>query len=180
MNGRFQARHLIAFLMLGLALCTVGRLNLTAGSDPKPASSPAGAALDPLRALEARAKSGDAESQAKLGDYYYTQADYTNAVQWYRRSAAAGHSGAQISLAECYAQGRGVPRNAAMARQWSHRSMVQISPSNAVSNIPNLPPAQTGLPAAGPSRIPRITRLQAVQPVLEDPKATPDSYLPKP
>jgi len=167
-------------MLLGLVLSAQGQVASSPSAGPGQAPTQADSGQGLFRAMVTRAKSGDAESQAKLGDYYYAQADYTNAVLWYRRSAAAGHSGAQISLAECYAQGRGVPRNTAMARQWSHRSMVQISPSNAVSNIPKPPPAQTDLPAAGPSRIPRITRLQAVQPVLEEPKATPDSYLPKP
>ena len=58
-----------------------------------------------LQELKVKAKAGDAQAQCRLGSYYYkgadipcTREDFAEAVKWFRKAAAQGHSGAQNQL----------------------------------------------------------------------------------
>lgn len=61
------------------------------------------------------AEAGVPYLQFKLGEYYekegHEEHDYTKAVEWYRKSAAADCTEAQVGLAMLYFYGRGVEQN---------------------------------------------------------------------
>lgn len=61
------------------------------------------------------AEAGVPYLQFKLGEYYekegHEEHDYTKAVEWYRKSAAADCTEAQVGLAMLYLDGRGVEKN---------------------------------------------------------------------
>ena len=55
--------------------------------------------------LKAKAEAGDAQAQCALASTYYKSADtpctpedFAEAVKWFRKAAAQGHSGAQNQL----------------------------------------------------------------------------------
>ena len=48
--------------------------------------------------------------------------DECAAVEWYRRAAEAGHTGAQLSLGFCYEDGKGVTADACAAVVWYRRA----------------------------------------------------------
>ena len=54
------------------------------------------------------AEAGVPYLQFKLGEYYEKEGDYTKAVEWYRKSAAADCTEAQVGLAMLYLNGQGV------------------------------------------------------------------------
>jgi len=47
------------------------------------------------------------------------------AVHWYRQAAEAGEARAQISLAQCYATGRGIDKDAVHAIFWARKAADQ-------------------------------------------------------
>lgn len=58
-----------------------------------------------LQELKAEAEAGNAQAQCALGSTYYKSADtpctpqdFAEAVKWFRKAAAQGHSGAQNQL----------------------------------------------------------------------------------
>jgi TPR repeat protein len=53
-----------------------------------------------------------------VGDRDYLEADYTEAVKWFRKAAERGHAEAQYNLAVCYDYGRGVLEDAMQAIKW--------------------------------------------------------------
>ena len=50
-----------------------------------------------------------------------TQNDH-EAVEWYRRGAAAGDTDAMLRLGEAYDQGEGVTQDHTLSRQWLQRA----------------------------------------------------------
>ena len=65
-----------------------------------------------LEILIPAAKAGNAYGQYFLGAYYgYVEAQYENAVIWYRKSAAQGYAIAKNDLADCFFHGNGVKQN---------------------------------------------------------------------
>lgn len=71
------------------------------------------------------AEDGDAASQIKLGDAYYSAEKYSEAENWYRKAAAQGHAAAQFNLGFIYVNGRGVPQDDAEAVRWFRRAALQ-------------------------------------------------------
>ena len=75
-----------------------------------------------LEALEARAESGDAESQYNLGVLYDNggdfQQDFSEAAAWYRKAAEQGHYPSQSRLGYMYAHGQGVKKDRVQAYLW--------------------------------------------------------------
>ena len=65
-----------------------------------------------LTALKEAAFSGDAESQFRLGDYYYRRQDLEEnkeqAFMWYHNAASQGHIAAQFIVGLMYDNGKGV------------------------------------------------------------------------
>ncbi len=74
-----------------------------------------------LAALRARAESGDAEAQYRLGMLYGNgeglPLDHTQAEYWFTQAARQGHEDALLTLAWMYASGGGVEMDEARARE---------------------------------------------------------------
>lgn len=66
-----------------------------------------------IEEIRARADSGDAAAQWKLGSLLtkgqHVEQNYAEAAKWHRKAAEQGHAAAQRSLAELYEVGQGVP-----------------------------------------------------------------------
>jgi len=80
-------------------------------------------AVDP--ALLARANAGDVQSQVAVGEAYEkagTKSDYAEAAAWYRKAADRNSVEAQIHLAVCYRDGRGVARDMNEAAGWYRKA----------------------------------------------------------
>jgi hypothetical protein len=143
-----------------------------------------------LASVKAKAESGQAKSQTKLGDYYLSNSDFTNAVLWYRKAADQGEVEAQLSLASCYLTGRGVAKNSQEAARWLRAAATQIGENKAGpggdatlrlarTNAPvdadrpappalssGAPPRTNAPPVA--ARPHRILTVQAIRPELQD------------
>ena len=68
--------------------------------------------------LEKYANQGDAMAQFYLGYKYAQIQDYRSAVVWYRKAAYNDLVRAQLWLAWCYYNGKGVDRDTHGAREW--------------------------------------------------------------
>ena len=64
-----------------------------------------------MRELQEKADADDAKSQYILGNKYYKDGNYAEAVKWYRRAADRGHVYAIHNLGNAYYNGRGVEQN---------------------------------------------------------------------
>lgn len=86
--------------------------------------------IDP--ALFAKAKAGDAESQARVGWAYRTgkgvTRDSAQAAVWFRKAAEQGNAYAQYALGWLYRRGIGVPRDYAQAATWDRKAAEQGYP----------------------------------------------------
>ena len=96
-----------------------------------------------LEGIKTSASQGDSRAQFKLGNYFNSRGDYTNAVAWYRQAAEQGDSDAQLALSSCYANGRGVARDVSAAFHWSKVAARQLARNFAASPEP-LPQADAG------------------------------------
>lgn len=67
------------------------------------------------------AEQGDARSQHSLGHYYLMQPNNSKAEYWTRKAAEQGFPLAICNLALIYAEGYGVHKNLARARQWAEK-----------------------------------------------------------
>lgn len=76
--------------------------------------------------LAQAAVQGDAHAQLELADQLFTRGDFQNAVVWYRQSAQQGVVEAQLSLAACFAHGRGVATNLTEAAYWASKAEAQL------------------------------------------------------
>jgi TPR repeat protein len=77
--------------------------------------------------FEVAALRGRASSMALYGWVLSNQPgasdkDYAQALQWYKKSAAAGDLFAQNNIGEMYERGRGTPKDLKAARQWYGRA----------------------------------------------------------
>jgi TPR repeat protein len=75
-----------------------------------------------LRALTARAETGDREAQAELADVYYegqgVTRSHSRAFYWYRQAATAGHTRAERQLGWMLTRGIGTAVDRAEAAHW--------------------------------------------------------------
>ena len=82
-----------------------------------------------LEGIRAKAESGDAQAQMKLGSIYArgqgVKQSYAEAAKWYRKAADQGHARAQTALGELYEAGQGVPCDEAEAARWYRRGAEQ-------------------------------------------------------
>ena len=88
------------------------------------------AAVDP--ALLAKANAGDVKAQLAVGEAYETsgtKSDYAEAAAWYRKAADKNSIEAQIHLAVCYRDGRGVTRDMAEAANWYRKADLFVLPT---------------------------------------------------
>jgi len=112
---------------LGYAGCMrwVGMVLLLVGMTAAVAQGPDAAVL-------AKAQAGDAAAQLAVGEALTKQAAQADpderaarlaeATVWVRKAAEQGLVAAEVRLAECYRDGRGVGRDAAQAAQWYRRA----------------------------------------------------------
>ena len=80
-----------------------------------------------LEAVRTEAESGKSPAQCRLAEYFFSRADYANAALWYRRAAEQGEAEAEISLAACYATGRGVNKDLREAGKWSRQAVIHLA-----------------------------------------------------
>jgi len=82
------------------------------------------------------AENGDAESQWKLGHWFYCDANrrknttqkneaYAEAIKWFRKAAEQGQPEAQSFLGQAYEFGHGVEKDLAEAVKWKRESAEQ-------------------------------------------------------
>ena len=91
--------------------------------DQAPASDLAGLEpIPPMPTLQSAAESGNAVAQFMLGQQRLDAGDYTNGPTLIRRAAEQDLPAAQYRLAKLHEKGLGVPRDLAMARQWTERA----------------------------------------------------------
>jgi hypothetical protein len=113
-----------------LALCVVAALAIVFVANRRtPVERPAVVEVINLEELRAKADSGNAEAQRKLGALYASgesvKRDYKTAAGYYRLAADQGVAGAQIALGELYEAGQGVPRDEKEAAQWYRKAADQ-------------------------------------------------------
>lgn len=93
-----------------------------------------GQSVDPV--LLAKANGGDAAAQVSVGEQFAKTAALTadpddaadgwkTAAGWYRKAADQGNLSGEMHLAECYRDGRGVPRDMAQAAEWYRKAADQ-------------------------------------------------------
>lgn len=79
-------------------------------------SSSSGSHVDP--STLANAQSGIDVSQYVLGQQYFDDGNYEQAVYWWRQAAKQGYGKASLKLGDCYHDGVGVDRNVTTAAYW--------------------------------------------------------------
>ena len=79
----------------------------------------------PLLSEKAEDGRADAAVCFERGNRYYSEQNYAEAVQWFRKAAEQGHSGAQNNLGFCYNNGQGVVQDSAEAVQWYRKAAEQ-------------------------------------------------------
>lgn len=79
-------------------------------------SSSSGSHVDP--STLANAQSGIDVSQYVLGQQYFDDGNYEQALYWWRQAAKQGYGKASLKLGECYYNGSGVDRNYTTAVHW--------------------------------------------------------------
>jgi len=88
--------------------------------------------------LKAKAESGDAQAQVKVGLAYASgngvPVDDSDAVRWFHKAAEQGDATGEYSLGEMYAMGRGVKKDYKQAAQWIQKAADQ-GEIRAVSNL---------------------------------------------
>ena len=64
------------------------------------------------------ARSGLAEAQTAIAQYYRERADYAVAVRWYRMAAEQGEYAALVAMGEMSFKGEGVSQDNVAAAKW--------------------------------------------------------------
>ena len=88
----------------------------TSASTASTSSSSSGSHVDP--STLANAQSGIDVSQYVLGQQYFDDGNYEQAVYWWRQAAKQGYGKASLKLGDCYHDGVGVDRNVTTAAHW--------------------------------------------------------------
>ncbi len=125
MNSRsIRFSLLLAFVAIPNApvlLATEGGSSVEVGAEPR--------ATDALAKLRAKAESGDATAQNKVGDIYKygfgVSQNPVEALKWYLKAAEQGSVFAEDSLGQMYLDGEGVTKDPAVALQWYHKAAAQ-------------------------------------------------------
>lgn len=98
-----------------LGLSADGSSTMSA-STASTSSSSSGSHVDP--STLANAQSGIDVSQYVLGQQYFDDGNYEQAVYWWRQAAKQGYGKASLQLGECYYNSLGVDRNYKTAAYW--------------------------------------------------------------
>ena len=88
----------------------------TSASTASSSSSSSGSHVDP--STLANAQSGIDVSQFVVGQQYFDDGNYEQAVYWWRQAAKQGYGKASLMLGNCYSKGVGVERNVTTAAHW--------------------------------------------------------------
>ncbi|WP_314393351.1 SEL1-like repeat protein [Leptotrichia shahii] len=93
-----------------------------------------------MKWLKKSAKAGNWGTMHKLGNKYYNQGNYGEAVEWYRKSFDKGFDWDGYNLANCYYNGYGVPKNYLKALKlyrevYDLENSASGSAANAIGNI---------------------------------------------
>jgi hypothetical protein len=119
------------FILAALAPCAIPQ---TTRSTQKAAlksksESPKWTEADEKRLL-AKAQLGDADDQMWLGAAYeqgwFGNANFTEAMKWFRKSAEQGNPDAQNSLGQMYEDGEGVIQNYSLAAKWYRKAAEHV------------------------------------------------------
>jgi len=82
------------------------------------------------KGLLAKAQLGDADAQMWLGTAYeqgwFGNANFTEALKWFRKSAEQGNPDAQNSLGQMYEDGEGVIQNYSLAAKWYRKAAEHV------------------------------------------------------
>jgi hypothetical protein len=82
------------------------------------------------KGLLAKAQLGDADAQMWLGAAYeqgwFGNANFTEALKWFRKSAEQGNPDAQNSLGQMYEDGEGVIQNYSLAAMWYRKAAEHV------------------------------------------------------
>lgn len=85
---------------------------------------------DDRKELLTKAESGDTDSQMWLGAAYeqgwFGESTFSEALKWYRKSAARGNADAQNALGQMYEDGRGVKQNYILAARWYRKAAEHV------------------------------------------------------
>jgi uncharacterized protein len=68
------------------------------------------------------AERGQAGAQCVLGELYRANADYVEALRWFRSAAIQGDAAAEVATGDLYREGQGVLPDAAAAARWYERA----------------------------------------------------------
>lgn len=92
-------------------------------------TAPEVVAAPDVEGIRAKAESGDADAQFKLGKLYAkglgVKEDYKLAAKWYQSASDQRHAGALVALGELYEAGQGVPHDDAEAAKCYRRAADQ-------------------------------------------------------
>jgi len=114
--------------MVAAIFCIVALTGFaSAGPSSRPSANAYSAGPSASAFYEAAVR-GDAAAQAKLAEQY-VKSSQKDAFQWCWRAARQGHAGAQLQLADMFANGQGVPKHLVTAYFWAH-----LAQSNAVGD----------------------------------------------
>lgn len=106
------ARCVLAVAALGAAWAHAGPIEDTARAETLIRSGDIVTAMGLLRNASDQ---NHAPAQARLGDLLRASEDYPQALELYRKSADQGDPAGEVGLGRMYADGHGVPRDAAKA-----------------------------------------------------------------
>ncbi|MDR1874713.1 MAG: Hsp70 family protein, partial [Synergistaceae bacterium] len=99
---------------------------VSTGSTPVQATQTAKETVNPgvsVKETEQTLESSD--EHYALGDKYYKEGDYPQAVEWYRKAAEQGHTSGQNSLGYMYQHGLGVTQDHKQAIEWYRKAADQ-------------------------------------------------------
>ncbi len=65
------------------------------------------------------AEAGYAAAQNLKGNGLRNERRFVESFEWFRKAAEQGHSGAQMSLSDCYREGEGVPKDYCLSYAWA-------------------------------------------------------------
>ena len=111
---------LIVFLAMDLSSCL-----MSTGYVPPPrqvACTDDNVAEGTIAGCKTLAAQGDAQANARMGDYYDLREDIVHAYEWYRKAADLGHLPTIRKLYDDYRMGTKVPRNDGLSTEYLNKA----------------------------------------------------------
>lgn len=69
---------------------------------------------------------GDPLASSDLGDYYYREKNYTDALSYYKKAYQQGNFNATSNIVEIYRNGLGVEKNQSLVDEWKNKPFVDM------------------------------------------------------